>query len=105
MLRIYPFIIETLKLTAPIVGEIAKRDADLARQMRRAASSIALNTAEAWGSAGGNERLRFRSAHSSTQEVRACLDVAEALAYVDAVDEGLRDRFDRIAATLYRLAT
>jgi four helix bundle protein len=105
MLRIYPFIIETLKLTAPVVVEIGKRDIDLARQLRRAASSIALNTAEAVGSVGGNERLRFRSAHASTQEVRACLDVAEALAYVDAVDEGLRDRFDRIAATLYRLAT
>jgi four helix bundle protein len=76
-----------------------------ARQLRRAASSIALNTAEGNGSTDGNARLRFRSAHASTQEVRACLDVAEALDYVDAVDAGLRDRFDRIAATLYRLAT
>jgi hypothetical protein len=31
--------------------------------------------------------------------------VAEALGYVDAVDAELRDRLDRIAATLYRLAT
>jgi four helix bundle protein len=105
MLRIYPFIIETLKLCAPVLREIGRCDIDLARQMRRAASSIALNTAEAVGSSGGNQRLRFRTALGSTQEVRACLDVAEALAYVDAVDASLRDRFDRIAATLYRLAT
>ena len=105
MLQIYAFTIDTLRLIAPIIRQIGKHDVDLARQLRRAASSIALNTAEGNGSTGGNGRLRFRSAHASTQEVRACLDVAEALSYIDTVDAGLRDRFDRIAATLYRLAT
>jgi four helix bundle protein len=105
MLRIYSFIIETLKVTGPFIQQIAKHDVDLARQTRRAASSIALNTAEAYGNIGGNERLRFRSALGSTQEVRASLDVAEALGYVESVDADLRDRLDRIAATLYRLAT
>ena len=104
MLRIYSFIIETLKTLAPIVREISRCDVDLARQLRRAASSIALNTAEGYGSVGGNERLRYRNAHASTQEVRACLDVAQALGYLDAVDAELSDRLDRIAATLYRLA-
>ena len=103
MLRIYSFIIETLKITGPIFQQIAKHDVDLARQARRAASSIALNTAEAYGNTGGNERLRFRTALGSTQEVRAALDLAEAFGYVDSVDAELRDRFDRIAATLYRL--
>ena len=103
-LRIYSFTIDTLRCLAPIVAQIGKHDTDLARQLRRAASSVALNAAEGDGSVGGNARLRFRSAHASTQEVRACLDVAEALGYVDSVDAALRDRFDRIAATLYRLA-
>ena len=49
--------------------------------------------------------MRFRTALGSTHEVKACLDVAEALGYVDSVDDRLRDAFDRIAATLYRLAT
>jgi four helix bundle protein len=104
-LRIYSFTIETLRLVAPIIKQIGRHDADLSRQLRRAASSIALNAAEGAGSSGGNERQRFRSAHASTQEVRACLDVAESLEYIEAVDAGLRDRLDRIAATLYRLAT
>jgi len=103
MLRIYSFIIETLKVCGPLFQQIAKHDVDLARQARRAASSIALNTAEASGNSGGNERLRFRTALGSTQEVRAALDLAEAFGYVDSVDAELRDRFDRIAATLYRL--
>ena len=105
MLKIYPFIIETLRLIAPLVRQIEKRDSDLARQLRRAASSIALNTAEAIGSVGGNERMRFRTALGSTQEVRACLDVAEVFDHVETIDEVLRDRLDRIAATLYRLTS
>ncbi len=104
MLDIYPFIIETLKLLATIVRQVASHDPDLARQLRRAGSSIALNTAEGIGCRGGNERLRFRTALGSNQEVRACLDVAEAWGYVDAIDPVLRDRFDRIGATLYKLA-
>ncbi len=83
----------------------ARRDPDLARQLRRAASSIALNTAEAIGSVGGNERMRFRTALGSTQEARACLDVAEVFDHVETIDEVLRDRLDRIAATLYRLTS
>ncbi len=62
-----------------------------------------LNTAEGVGVSGGNRRQRFQTALGSNQEIRACLDVAEAWQYVDAVDPLLRDRFDRIAATLYRL--
>ena len=104
MLRIYSFIVETLKVTGPIIQQIAKHDGDLARQARRAASSIALNTAEGAGNDGGNRRLRYRSALGSTHEVGAALDVAEALGFIAPVDAGLRDRFDRIAATLYRLA-
>ncbi len=104
MLRIYPFILETLKMIAPLLRQIEKRDFDLAKQLRRAASSIALNTAEAVGVRGGNERLRFLTALGSTQEVRACLDVAETFDYVETINDLLRDRLDRIAATLYRLS-
>ena len=105
MLKIYPLIIETLRDAAPVVKTIAKYDPDLARQMRRALSSIALNAAEGVGMTGGNEKLRFRSALGSTYEVRACLDVAEVFEYVSAVDASLRARLDRIGGALYRLAT
>ena len=46
--------------------------------------------------------MRFRSALGSTHEVVGCIDVAEAFGYVDAE---IRARLDRIADTLYRLAT
>ena len=102
MLRIYTFILEVLRKIALLEARIRKHDPDLARQLRRAGSSIALNTAEAMGSHAGNEKARFRTALGSTQETRACLDVAEVFRYVE-VDAQLRDDLDRIAATLYRL--
>ena len=101
MLRIYPFIVETLKEVGASARLIAKCDIDLARQMRRAGASIALNTAEADGASAGNERMRLKTALGSAREVRACLDVAGAFGYLDA-DAVLVDRLDRICATLYR---
>ena len=51
MLRIYDDIIALVRELAGDIERIERRDADLARQLRRAASSIALNTME--GGAGG----------------------------------------------------
>jgi four helix bundle protein len=70
--------------------------------MRRAAASVALNTTEACGNEGGHRRQRFRTALGSAKETRSCIEVAEALGYIDA-DAVVVGRLDRIAATLYRL--
>lgn len=102
-LKIYDFVIETVRLLAPVLHEIARHDLDLARQMRRAASSIALNAAEGAGNDGGHRRERFRTALGSAKETRACIEVADALGYV-AIDARVVDRLDHIAATLYKLA-
>ena len=101
-LKIYSFILDTLKMLAPVMGEIARHDADLGRQMRRAAASIALNTSDACGNEGGNRTARFRTALGSAKETRSCIEVAAVLGYVE-VDAILVDRLDRIAGTLYRL--
>ena len=103
-LRVYDFEIETLRMLAPVAREIARVDPDLGRQLRRAAASVALNTAEAEGYGDGNRRMRFRNAIGSAKETRACLEVAAALEYV-VLDPALVDRFDRIAATLFRLTS
>ncbi len=102
MLRIYEDIIALVSELAGDIERIERRDADLARQLRRAASSIALNTMEGGGLRGGNRRLRYESALGSLREVTAVLDVAEALRMIGRREE-VRERMDKVAATLFRL--
>jgi four helix bundle protein len=68
----------------PAVAAIESRDRDLARQMRRAASSVVLNIAEGSGSSGGTRRERYRNALGSAREVVACIDVAWGYANMDS---------------------
>jgi four helix bundle protein len=103
MLRIYTTIISFLHDLRPMVSQIEAHDRDLARQLRRASSSIALNVTEASGSAGGTRRERYRNALGSARETGACLDVALAFGYVEDVDAQLLDALDHIRATLFRV--
>jgi len=102
MLRIYDVMLGVLQQLRPIVAAIAAHDADLARQLRRASTSVLLNLAEGSGSRAGTRRQRYHDALGSTQETAACLDAANALGYC-AIDVALRDALGRIAATLTKI--
>lgn len=69
-------------LSRPLVDAIQRKDRDLASQVRRAVSSIALNAAEAQGNAGGNSRVRFESALGSLYEAKAGIQLAIAWGYI-----------------------
>jgi four helix bundle protein len=103
MLRIYSVIIEVVRALRPIVTQIEVHDRDLARQLRRAASSIALNVSEGSGSNGGTRRERYRNALGSARETGACLDVAVALGYMENVDARVLAQLDQVRATLFHL--
>jgi four helix bundle protein len=102
MLRIYSTVIEVMRGLRPVVVQIERHDRDLARQLRRAASSIALNVSEGSGSNGGTRRERYRNALGSARETGACLDVAQAFGYVEAVNAQLLDKLDHVRATLVK---
>ncbi len=102
-LRIYSVVIEVVRGLRPVIERIGRRDANLADQMRRALTSVPLNLHEGAYSQGGNARTRFHSALASTAEVQACLDVAEALGYVEDVEPALRDKLEQVVSTLFRL--
>ena len=96
-------IIEAL---APIAKKLGRSDTDLAKQLRRAASSNALNLAEGSGRTGNDRRRHFRIAAGSCRESEAALRVAEAWGYVErdelcAVYE-LFDRLQRMQWTMTR---
>lgn len=89
---------------APLVAAVARRDRDLASQIRRALSSVGLNVAEAFGNARGNSRLRFESALGSLYEARAGLRIAVAWGYLSAAQcNGSLGEMDRLAGRLHGL--
>jgi four helix bundle protein len=103
MFRIYSTILDVLSALRPMIAAIEAHDRDLARQLRRAASSIALNVQEGTGSHGGTRRERYRNALGSARETGGCLDVAIALGYVEEVDAGLLGALDKVRATLAKI--
>ena len=101
-LRIYDDVIVLTREMRGLLASIGKHDPDLARQTRRALTSIALNVAEGNYQRAGNQRLRFQTAMGSADEVRACLEISAALDYIED-QPALIDAFDRVARTLFNL--
>ena len=84
--------------------ELRQRDADLASQVRRAVSGVALQISEARKRSGKDRPHLFRLAEGSAAEVHTALRVAEAWGYLDA--EALIEAYailDRLGAMLWRL--
>jgi four helix bundle protein len=102
-MRVYQQAIEMNRKLAGVARVIERHDRDLVRQLKRAASSVALNIAEALGTQAGNRELRFRNALGSVREVQACLDVAGAWGYLGGADVEARASVDYVAAMLFKL--
>ncbi len=103
-LRVERLAREACQALAPVLPALARADRDLCRQLRRAATSAALNVAEAQGLRAGHRRERLATALGSAREARMALLLAADLGLLPA--ERLAhpaDRFDHLAASLYRL--
>ena len=86
------------------LSRLRSRDLKLYDQIRRSASSVALNLAEGRGRVGKDQRHFWRIAAGSVQEVRTALRVA--LAWGDLSSESVQpalELLDRAAAMLWRM--
>jgi four helix bundle protein len=104
MLRIYPVLLDLVRWLVPLLKQLERHDADLARQCRRALASAPLNVAEGMYNRGKNRPARYHTALGSLREALACFEVAAALGYLPEVDAALRGRFDHVLGTLVRLS-
>ena len=104
MLRIYSVILRLVSDLRPVLDVIAQHDSDLARQMRRALTSVPLNVAEGSSSRGRNRAARYHTAAGSMREVGACIDVAIALGYVTETHVGPRGDIALVVNTLMKIA-
>jgi four helix bundle protein len=94
-------LIETLR---PLMTRIKARDKSLEDQIRRAASSVALNIGEGEYSDPGNRRARYFTAAGSAGETLAAVRVAVAWGIVSKSDaERAVTLLKRIIPMLWKL--
>ena len=96
--------LELIRCLRGVVAVLGRHDADLASQVRRAASSVPANLSEGQRRAGRDRVYHWRVAAGSAEEVRAALRTADAWGYLDgdAVAQPLA-LLDRLGAMLYRM--
>jgi four helix bundle protein len=87
---------------APVAVAIGRHDVDLARQLRRALSSVALNIAEGSDQRGARRVSHYSVALGSAREAWSALRTAAAWRYVGEPSAAVRARFDHVIGTLHR---
>ena len=102
MLSIYSVMLGVLGDMKPVMRGIEARDPDLAKQLKRASSSVVLNIAEGSGSFGGTRRARYNTALGSARETRACFDVAAAMGYA-VINKDVLRKLDIVIGTLVKV--
>ncbi len=102
MLRIVDTIVTLIADVAPLAEKIGRHDAALAKQLRDALSSVALNTAEGSGQRGARRRSHCSIAVGSARESLVALRAAGAWGYIGPIPAAVLDSFDKVIATLFK---
>ena len=91
-LIVHEVALDLIRSLQPLMPSIARHDKSLAMQIRRAASSVALNIAEGAYSDPGTKKSRFQTAAGTAAETRSALRVAACWCYIDEsrAEESLR---------------
>jgi four helix bundle protein len=98
----YEVSLDVIKSLRIVMPQIESNDRDLADQMKRAASSVALNLAEGQRLTKGNKPKHYAIAHGSANEVRAAIHTALAWGWIEDASKQLA-ALDRLLALLWRL--
>ena len=102
MLRIVDTVIALVAEVAPIAEQIGRHDSALAKQLREALSSVALNIAEGSDQRGARRTNHYAIALGSARESFVALRAAGAWGYIGPVPKNIVDAFDKIIGTLVK---
>ena len=104
MFKLETLTLEVIKALKPIMRSISAHDRNLADQLKRAATSMALNVSESSYTKGGNRKAQLHIAAGSANESRAALRVACAWGYVDECATAEAEaKLDHCVAVLWKL--
>jgi len=104
-MKILDMLVDMVRDVHRVAGKVARHDRDLAHQMKRAATSAALNGSEGLWAKAGKRRSRLEDAVNSARETHMALRLARACGYLPAVDAAsLIARVDGVVAVLWVLA-
>jgi four helix bundle protein len=105
LMMIYAVMIAMVRSVYALSRKVQQHDPDLARQMRRASSSVALNGLEGWHSRAGHRIERFHNSMGSARETLGCLDLSAAVGYLTEAEVAADlDRLDHIVAVMWKLS-
>jgi hypothetical protein len=85
----------------PLLAPLARRDADLAKRLRRVCDEVPEHLEEAMYLTGRRRRAEYAQAEQAAREALACLRAAESVGYLPAGGAELKAK---ITALLARLA-
>ncbi len=101
---VHDILLQAIEVTRPLAERFQPQDRDLASQLRRAASSAALNAAEGEWARKGHRAEHLSVAMNSAREAKQALRIAVAWGYITAMESASADdRFDHAAASLWRM--
>jgi four helix bundle protein len=83
-MKILDMMVEMVRVVHAVAGKVARHDRDLAQQMKRASTSVALNGSEGIWAKAGKRRSRLEDAVNSARETLMALRVAGACGYLPA---------------------
>jgi len=104
-MRILDSLVEMVELVHRLARKVGQHDRDLANQMKRASTSIALNGSEGLWAKAGKRTTRLEDAINSARETVMALRIAGACGYLAQEEAQAASRgLDSIIAVLWTLA-
>jgi len=104
MLRIYSDVLDWVEAVTPLIRQISQHNPNLADQLDRASTSVALNCGEGMYGRGRRRVAAYGIAAQEMGESVTALEVAERRRYIEPLTPALRELSRKVLGTLVKLA-